>query len=88
MTLSGWESLAQHWLPQSIRLSPVQYCFRPFILEGENNVWSRVIWDVTAIGWLLNDDRRLLLDSLVPTPVPEYDHHYTLDPSRLLFEKD
>ena len=47
-------------------------------------VWSRVIWDVTAVGWLLNDHNRFMLSRLVPTPVPGYDHHYSADPSRPL----
>ena len=51
---------------------------------AKGKVWSRVIWDVTAVGWLLNDGHRLMLDELVPTPVPEYDNHYTRDPSRPL----
>ena len=51
---------------------------------ARGRVWSRVIWDVTAVGWLLNDHHRFMLDSLVPTPVPGYDHHYSIDPSRPL----
>ena len=51
---------------------------------AKGKVWSRVIWDVSAVGWLLNDDNRLMLDRLVPTPVPEYSHHYSSDPSRPL----
>lgn len=47
-------------------------------------VWSRVIWDVTAIAWLLNDTGKLLQDRLIPTPIPEYDHHYGFDPCRPL----
>ena len=47
-------------------------------------VWSRVIWDVTAVGWLLNDHNRFMLSRLVPTPVPGYDHHYSAEPSRPL----
>lgn len=47
-------------------------------------VWSRVIWDVTAIAWLLNDQGRLLKDRLIPTPIPEYDDHYAYDPTRPL----
>ena len=47
-------------------------------------VWSRVIWDVTTVGWLLNDGRRFMLDKLIPTPIPEYDHHYAQDPRRPL----
>ena len=43
-------------------------------------VWSRVIWDVTAIGWLMNDRGGLMLDRLIPTPVPEYDHRWSENP--------
>ena len=49
---------------------------------AKGKVWSRVIWDAAAIGWLLNDDGRLMTDELVPTPIPEYDHHYARDPRR------
>ncbi len=47
-------------------------------------VWSRVIWDVTAVGWLLNEDGRFMLDALIPTPIPEYDLHYAQDQRRPL----
>ena len=47
-------------------------------------VWSRPLWDVTAVGWLLNEDDRFMLDQLVPTPIPEYDNHYAADPRRPL----
>lgn len=47
-------------------------------------VWSRVIWDVTAVGWLLNEDGCFMLDKLIPTPIPEYDHHYAQSPNRPL----
>ena len=46
--------------------------------------WSRVIWDVTAIGWLLNDEDRLMNSRLMPTPIPEYDHRYAFDDARPL----
>lgn len=45
-------------------------------------VWSRVIWDVTAIGWLLNDDDCFMKARLIHTPIPEYDHRYAYDESR------
>lgn len=51
---------------------------------ARGKVWSRPIWDVTAIGWLLNDDERFMLDKLVHTPIPEYDHHYASDVRRPL----
>ena len=51
---------------------------------AKGKVWSRVIWDVTAIGWLLNDEGRLMNDRLIHTPIPEYDHHYAEDFTRPL----
>ncbi len=51
---------------------------------AKGKVWSRAIWDVTAVGWLMNDGNRLMLDRLVPVPVPEYDHRYSVDPARPL----
>lgn len=45
-------------------------------------VWSRVIWDVTVVAWLLNEDDRFMCDKLIPTPIPEYDHHYAFNPLR------
>ena len=35
--------------------------------------WSRVIWDVSAIAWLLNDGQRFMRSRLMPTPLPGYD---------------
>jgi len=42
-------------------------------------VWSRVIWDVTAVAWLLNDGGRFMSDRLIPAPIPQYDDHYAED---------
>ncbi len=39
--------------------------------------WTRAIWDVTAVAWLLNDEERFMLSRIIPTPLPAYDHHYT-----------
>ncbi len=38
--------------------------------------WSRVIWDITAVAWLLNDNDRFMSSRLIPAPVPEYDNRY------------
>ena len=43
--------------------------------------WSRVIWDVTTIGWLLNEDGRFMSSRLIHAPVPEYDGRYAADDS-------
>ena len=39
--------------------------------------WTRVIWDVSAVAWLLNDHGRFMQDMLLHSPIPEYDHHYS-----------
>jgi inosine-uridine nucleoside N-ribohydrolase len=41
---------------------------------GGNKTWSRPIWDVTAVAWLL--DERFMMDRLEHAPLPEYDHRY------------
>lgn len=51
---------------------------------AKDRVWSRVIWDVTAVAWLLNDGDRFMLDKLTHLPIPEYDHHYAFDLRRPL----
>lgn len=51
---------------------------------AEGKVWSRVIWDVTTIGWLLDEENRFMLEQLIPTPIPEYDHHYAQSNQRPL----
>ena len=42
----------------------------------EAMLWSKPIWDVTAVAWLLNDDDRFMLQRNIPTPIPGYDHRY------------
>ncbi len=47
---------------------------------GDRPCWSKVIWDVTAVAWLL--DERFLEDRIVPSPIPQYDFRYSHDPDR------
>ena len=47
---------------------------------AEGKPWSRVIWDVTAVGWLLNDGQRFMRSYVTKAPVPEYDHRWSTDP--------
>lgn len=52
-------------------------------MQGCANLpWKRVIWDVTAVGWLLNDGDRLMRGEIVPAAIPEYDFYYAYDNSR------
>lgn len=41
--------------------------------------WSRVLWDVTAVAWLTGDFTKCIT---IPSPIPEYDHHYGSNPAR------
>jgi len=41
------------------------------------STWTRPIWDVTAVGWLLDGDFES--DTLVHAPIPEYDDRYAFD---------
>lgn len=45
--------------------------------------WTRVIWDVTAVAWLLNDNDRFMLSRIVSTPIPTYEGFYASDPNGL-----
>ena len=42
-----------------------------------DRIWSKVIWDVTAVAWLLNDGDRFMLSRTVNTKLPTYDGFYS-----------
>lgn len=44
--------------------------------------WSKPLWDVTAIGWLLNENAAFMKDIRIPSPIVEYDLQYRCDPNR------
>lgn len=39
-------------------------------------IWSKPLWDVTAIGWLLNDGSKFMQVRECPVRLPEYDGTY------------
>jgi len=47
-----------------------------------NGPWSKPLWDVTAIGWLLNENNRFMEQEIRPCPIPEYEDHYSFDTDR------
>lgn len=49
-------------------------------LVGQGKCWSRAIWDVTAVGWLL--DEEFMQDRLEHSPIPEYDDKWSFDKRR------
>ena len=72
------------WLVDKNPIS--DYLARNTIREAESygagKPWSRCIWDVTAIGWLLNDRDRFMNSYLIPAPIPEDDGQYATRPDR------
>ena len=44
------------------------------------STWTRPIWDVTAVAWLLDGDFEE--DCLIHSPIPEYDDRYAFDNNR------
>jgi inosine-uridine nucleoside N-ribohydrolase len=79
-TVSGPE--LEHWLRGKNKLCDylVDYTTKSAIKDGGLPNWTRVIWDVCAVAWLLEGD--FMLDRLEHIPIPQYDHHYSFDPTR------
>ena len=44
--------------------------------------WSRVIWDVATISWLMDEEGRYMLDKIIPAPMPSPDGQWTYDETR------
>ncbi len=82
--LTATEHELTHWLGGKNPLA--DYLCRNTIEEAERyakgTAWSRVIWDVSAVAWLLDKGDRYVRDCVVPAPIPEYDHHYAHDFTR------
>lgn len=72
-----------HWLKG--RNALCDYLVDITVKEAESyaagRVWSRVIWDVTAVSWLTGD---FCSSRLEPSPIPSYDGHYAFDRTRHL----
>ena len=74
----------EHWLRGKNALC--DYLVDITIREAEEYhmgaCWSRAIWDVTAVGWLLGEN--YMQDRLTHSPIPEYDHRYSFSQDRHL----
>lgn len=73
--LKGSNALGDYLVENTVRTAEAYAAGKP---------WSRVIWDVTAVAWLLNDDNRFMDSYLVSAPIPEYDNRWATDPNRPL----
>ena len=74
----------EHWL---LGKNPLcDYLVQHTVEEAESYAagrpWTRVIWDVTAVAWLMNDRGQFMDEELRVSPIPEYDHHYAFDNRR------
>ena len=74
------EAELQKWLVGKNRISDylAQNTIKAASSYAGGKPWTRVIWDVTAIAWLL--DGNFVADRLEKSPVPEYDG-YVAHPS-------
>ncbi len=52
--------------------------------DGMKTTWSREIWDVTAVAWLL--DGKFMWDKFVPAPMPQFDGSYSIEQNRHLIK--
>jgi hypothetical protein len=79
-TVSGPE--LEHWLRGKNALCDylVKVTVDEVKGEGVRGAWTRAIWDVTAVAWFL--DGAYMLDCLVPSPIPQYDDHWSFDIGR------
>lgn len=78
-TVSKYE--LEEWLVGKNQLA--DYLARNTISEAESyasgTAWTRVIWDVTAVAWLLNDNDRFMESRIITTPLPTCDGLYSTD---------
>ena len=49
---------------------------------AEGKPWSRVIWDISSVFWLLNDNEKYMKQKFIPAPIPEYDYTYSFNEHR------
>jgi inosine-uridine nucleoside N-ribohydrolase len=75
----------EHWLRGKNELCNylVDYTTQSAVKDGGLPNWTRAIWDVTAVAWLL--DGNFMSDRLEHSPIPQYDHHYSFDHNRHLY---
>ncbi len=43
---------------------------------ADGKPWTRVIWDVTAVAWLLNDNNQFMMSKIIPIRLSDYNNMY------------
>lgn len=73
----------EYWLVGKNPLA--DYLARNTIRKAESyasgTAWTRTIWDVAAVAWLLNDDNRFMHSKNIAAKLPGYDNRYTDEPA-------
>lgn len=67
----GKNDLCDYLIDNTYKFAKLKYNY-----EG----WSKPLWDVTTVAWLLEGD--YLADRMVPSPIPRRDHTYSFYPDR------
>ena len=84
--LATTEPELRHWLYGKNALCNylVDHTTREAEGYAKGKPWSRVIWDISAVAWLLDRDGSMVLDRMERRPIPQYDHHYSFSPDRAM----
>ena len=72
--LKGKSEIADYLAANTIREAD-SYAFE--------TAWTRCIWDVTAVAWLMNDENRFMKSRMIPVHLPTYDNYYSVQPNGL-----
>lgn len=75
----------EYWLKGKSALADhlANYTIETADSYAKGSAWTRCIWDVTAVAWLLNDSNKFMLSRFEPTPIPTYDNYYASNPNGL-----
>ena len=68
----------EHWIGGKSELC--DYLIYKLIKKAESYAaglpWAKPLWDVTAIGWLLNEKNKYMIGRVIPAPIVNYDSKY------------
>lgn len=72
--------LFRYWLRGKNELCDylVEHTVRAAETYASGLPWTRVIWDVTAVAWLLNDNNRFMQSRVINKHISNYDFQYNL----------
>lgn len=76
----------QHWIQGKSKLCDYLYenTVEAAEIHKKGKPWTRVIWDIAAVAWLLDEEGTFMKSKLIHSPIPEYDFHYAYDENRHL----